>query len=513
MTRPISVLPPTSAHELAIAALTRQGQYGAVAEIALQHGVDRHKVYELRDRARGAIEAEFAAGDGTDSERARGTITLEVSESDIARTVIALRVVTPASIRDEVAMLPIIYGHGWSYGKIQGLLVQAEGRARDFLAGVDLSAVESVALDEVFSAGTPIFGGIDLDTGFLFALERCPTRNGAEWYELLAGLRDERGLRPGVVVKDAGQAMARAVDACFPEAEQRDDLFHAVYLLGQVGHHLERRAYSAIAQVEDLGRRLRRARTGDERRRLSSELSEAQTHAEHAIDRFDRFDVLAQDVRRTLALADRGSGRLRTSTEVVGRLTALSSAIEAVGGHRARKIAGYLRNRAPGLARYLDALAKALGRVAEGAGGTDVVESVIRAWQASVEVHKGGPSWDRKARHEELEAAVAELLARTGRDTGRLRNALGAVLPILAHRHRASSAIENFNSVLRPYLVVQKNAQQGFLDLFRFYWNLREREWGPHKGTSAYEMLTGKRVDDWLALLGYPPSTVAAAAA
>jgi hypothetical protein len=76
----------------------------------------------------------------------------------------------------------------------------------------------------------------------------------------------------------------------------------------------------------------------------------------------------------------------------------------------------------------------------------------------------------------------------------------------LEQRYRASSAIENLNSVLRPYLVVQKNVQQGFLNLFRFFWNMRKREWGKGRGTSPYEELTGNRVDDWLTLLGYLPS-------
>ena len=29
---------------------------------------------------------------------------------------------------------------------------------------------------------------------------------------------------------------------------------------------------------------------------------------------------------------------------------------------------------------------------------------------------------------------------------------------------------------------------------------------GKHRGTSAYELLTGDKVDDWLTLLGYPPT-------
>jgi hypothetical protein len=82
---------------------------------------------------------------------------------------------------------------------------------------------------------------------------------------------------------------------------------------------------------------------------------------------------------------------------------------------------------------------------------------------------------------------------------------MAAVVPELTQRHRASSAIENLNSVLRPYLVVQKHAEQGLLELFHLYWNTRQRQWGRGRGTSAYDQLTGTRVDDWLTLLGFPP--------
>ena len=57
---------------------------------------------------------------------------------------------------------------------------------------------------------------------------------------------------------------------------------------------------------------------------------------------------------------------------------------------------------------------------------------------------------------------------------------------------------------LRPYLYVHKGATQGFLALFRAWFNLRTRRWGRHKGTSAHECLTGQPVYDWLTLLGYP---------
>ncbi len=109
MTRPTSTAQPRSTlGEVATLALAGQGRCGVVTELAETNGISRQEVYALRDRARVAVEAEFARSNDAPS----GGFTLEVTEEDIKRTVIALRVVTPSSIRDEVAMLPIIYGSG-----------------------------------------------------------------------------------------------------------------------------------------------------------------------------------------------------------------------------------------------------------------------------------------------------------------------------------------------------------------------------------------------------------------
>lgn len=86
---------------------------------------------------------------------------------------------------------------------------------------------------------------------------------------------------------------------------------------------------------------------------------------------------------------------------------------------------------------------------------------------------------------------------------------LASVKAVIRRRHRASSAIEGFNAALRPFLYVHKGVTQGFLELFRAYHNLKTRRWGRHKGTCAYECLTGERVEDWLTMLGYPPSSAA----
>ena len=163
-----------------------------------------------------------------------------------------------------------------------------------------------------------------------------------------------------------------------------------------------------------------------------------------------------------------------------------------------------------GLGGYLDTLGLRLQEASESALGEDVVAAVLRAYQASLMHSRKSAVFERRARREELQAATVHLLSVTVTEE-RLLAGLSVVLPLLSARHRASSAIENLHSVLRPYLVVQKHASSGFLSLFQAMRNLRKRTEGRFQGTSAYELLTGNKVDDWLTVLGFPPSAARAA--
>jgi hypothetical protein len=53
-----------------------------------------------------------------------------------------------------------------SYGRIQSIAAEAEERAARFNAKGDLSGVRAGALDEMFSQGEPVLGGVDLDHGY-----------------------------------------------------------------------------------------------------------------------------------------------------------------------------------------------------------------------------------------------------------------------------------------------------------------------------------------------------------
>ena len=114
--------------------------------------------------------------------------------------------------------------------------------------------------------------------------------------------------------------------------------------------------------------------------------------------------------------------------------------------------------------------------------------------------------WKRKQVAKEM--AGAYYLLRRELDRAAIDDLRDKVEGLLQTRHMASSAIEGFNATLRSHLYVRKGVNQGFLELFKAWHNLRARRWGRHQGTSAYEILTGNPVSDWLSLLGFPPSTI-----
>jgi hypothetical protein len=184
------------------------------------------------------------------------------------------------------------------------------------------------------------------------------------------------------------------------------------------------------------------------------------------------------------------------------RLEAAAQAMQALGDSRCRRVGRYIANRAPGLVLYACELRGALTDLMS-RDGEDAVRPACLIERLG---HDLTTRWNRWRRHDDrryLVGACAMLKQIAGEAAPRI---LQAVRDLLAKRHRASSAIEGFNASLRPHLYVHKGAAQSFLNLFRAHYNLRTRRWGRHKGTSAYECLTGEHVADWLTTLGYGPA-------
>ena len=290
----------------------------------------------------------------------------------------------------------------------------------------------------------------------------------------------------------------------FPHAEQRDDCFHVLYEMNKVRRRLERRAYAAIEREGEALGRLGKIRAYDKerRRKAKRELSSARRECAEAIERFDEFEAAMDTLRGALECVDIKTGELHRPEHVQALIEGVAQRIESLGVGECAKLAKYLRNRAPGLVLAQKSVLPRLEALAE-PWSAQAVSLACLCWYLVRALHKRPARARHRALYRHLLTAYGALQDRLGAASASL---LDAVEEVLHQRHRASSAIEGFNAALRPYLYVHKGATQGFLDLFRAWFNLRTRRWGRHKGTSAHECLTGQRVHDWLTLLGCPPS-------
>ncbi len=71
---------------------------------------------------------------------------------------------------------------------------------------------------------------------------------------------------------------------------------------------------------------------------------------------------------------------------------------------------------------------------------------------------------------------------------------------------RASSAVENWHSIVRPHLAVHRSLSAGMLALLAVRHNHRVAPRGLHEGLSPLQRGgVAVQADDWLVALGYPP--------
>ena len=245
-----------------------------------------------------------------------------------------------------------------------------------------------------------------------------------------------------------------------------------------------------------------RANDKAHRRKAKCTRSRARRECAEAIERFDEFEAAMDTLRGVLECVDIETGELHRPEHVQALIEQVAQRIDSLGVGECAKLAKYLRNRAPGLVLAQKSVLPRLEALAE-PWSAQAVSLACICWYLVRALHKRPAHARYRALSRHLLGAYGALQDQLGAARASL---LEAVEAVLHQRHRASSAIEGFNAALRPYLYVHKGVSQGFLDLFRAWFNLRTRRWERHKGTSAHECLIGQRVHDWLTLLGYPPS-------
>jgi hypothetical protein len=492
-------LPVSEKVYLAASMITMSEPSGEVSRLAERFELSRPTLYDLKEEAQRAFCAQF---EPLGSEP--GVLWIRLDRAQLERAAVALRTVGPNSIPVILELLPLLYpGLELSYGKLHAILAEAESKAKEFNERVTLRGIVAAALDEMFSQGQPILTGIDLDSGFVAILKAAEGRSGEDWAEALRAAK-RQDFSPVQIVKDAGTGMDAGLDIELREVERRDDSFHAVYELGKVLSRLERSAYAAIGQEAEAELELKKkVAKGADQRGAAQRLRRAQERCKPLVERFDALEAEVRRVREVLEAVDVRTRTLRSPERMNRELTACAKRIGRLPDASCKKVGRYLENRTPGLVLYCKELYEALGRLGQ-QWGSEAVRFAAVLWQAAELLHQRRARWNRNLQLEALAAGWRGLRALLHPERATLL--LQAVAALFEQRHRASSALEGFHAGLRPHLYVHKGVSQGFLELYRAYHNLHTTRSGRNKGTSAYERLTGEKVEDWPSVIGFPPS-------
>ena len=157
--------------ECAAAAVARQHEHGSKTALSETYEISRPTVYAVGATAEAVLRTHFEVpllgGAG---------VTVRVDDAQLRRAVVALRVIAPNAIRPIEDLLPVLYpGVKVSYGTIQQMLVEAEGRAAQFNTNASLGGVEAGALWEwlrnVITEDSPVaLGSIANAIGQIFGI-------------------------------------------------------------------------------------------------------------------------------------------------------------------------------------------------------------------------------------------------------------------------------------------------------------------------------------------------------
>jgi transposase-like protein len=471
--------------------ITREGSYGVVSQMSRTYHVSRQTLYSWQAKGQSALEGALAP------KKMQG----EVSRS-LERAVLTLLMEGHASYRGIQRCLESLLGVRVSLGTIAAIVQQAGERAQHWLVQHMPSSERALALDELYSSqrGEAYLSVVDVHSGAVWASTSPVAVDGESWTLLLWELQ-EQGLRWKTLVSDGGKAIGEAVQTVAPTQLMQRDVWHVLHACQHVQGRVDRLVKRLEEQAKTVARQAERLAQGKKPRGAHpvTDVATHTVHVQHAQYVAKSLRYLSSELQRLLEVvvltypAEDGLLSSRNRREDLDALLALLAELAEQAPEGVQRdlkaLWRHVQLALPHLIVFVDGLEQLQRHAAEQLGAA-AVSLIGWAWR-----HRAilGP------RPEQL---VADL-------PPEWRLIALELLRIWDEAVRASSAVENWHSILRPYLAVHRTLSSGMLALVAVWHNHRVAPRGLHQGhsplqRSGFSDLSG----DWLVSLGYPPTTL-----
>jgi hypothetical protein len=401
---------------------------------------------------------------------------------------------------------------------------ESGAKAHPILTQVDYANVSLplivVDIDETFFDGYPVLFVVEpLSLSICgFHVPSDGDRSSNTWAPLLLTLQEDQHLDIYAGVGDAAKPYPGTLQAILERDDGfQEDIFHQLRDLKALQRKLESGAYRVFAAEYETDAQWHKESTIDDahqRAQLQGKLRQAKMKSLRWAELHDDFVEYASWVADAFEIVDLRSGEIRSRETNEWLLDEAIAKMAQLDHPDVVKMSERLQKHKPYLLCYLDWLETQLSPLQtelhaylhEPELEKALLQAVGRKWRLQHEVQ----SMQRRAFRPSLKQAEQELATWIEGDTF-LEQWSTKVHTLLEWVQRASSAVENINSIFKPLVTRKKHFDNSdtllhFVALFVLWHNMRVFKEGKRKDHSPFEILgidLGEK--DWRTLLGYPP--------
>lgn len=359
--------------------------------------------------------------------------------------------------------------------------------------------------DEVYSCGQAILVTIEAQSMMVLDIQLvADTLTSSEWEDSFNRMAANQ-IIPKVLVKDQGRQMQSATSVLPEQTLLLADTFHAIaHRLGLFRVRLKRAVENCEAKATQRAIRFENTKTFPTALKKEQEWEAAKFKALQAQDQLDWFDVhYFKMIQQLRPFTSYGEPRVKQEAVLIMR-----QCIEALSLLSIDKLPKHLAH----IESLLDS-----GQLLD---YMDQVPSLHQSLQEHVDQDTSWLwmlywQWTKKAyqthslkiqRRAKEEASAAEELLKEyyqGQDVEQFKELKSLVFKTLDQIVQASSLVETFNSILKPFInSARGQVSQQMLDLVKFYHNHRIFKRGKRKNLAPIEILTGISLEkSWIDLL------------
>jgi hypothetical protein len=503
--------------------------WGEVIRLTEEYDLSRRSIYDIKDRIAMFFRPHLpgpVAGLKQLSSGVAGTVSL-ADESEVwlpeevkrlaGRLILTIVFPGGATMRPLEDILAEVPQLGCSDSTIWRKVNQAGAKASQILRQVDFGEVSVpkvlVAIDETFFDGRPIFFVVEPISLAIcgFHVPADGNRAAITWVPFLLVLKEDQHLPIAGGAADGATAYPGTFESLLERNDQlQEDVFHTERDLHALRRKLENSTYRAFQTEYQAADQYQKEGTAE----TQTKLAQAQAESRRLATCHDAFAEYCTWVVDAFEIVDLNSGEIRDHQLNEWLLDAAIAAMADLDHPEVVKMSEHLHQHKPRLLTYLNWLDEQLPPLQADLhaylNDPDLEKVVLRAvarhWRLEHEVQ----SHQRRAFRPALARAKQEMALWIEGDPF-LEQWAEQLHTLLESTLRASSAVENINSIFKPLVNRKKHfanpdTAHNFVALFVLWHNLRVFKEGKREGKSPFEILgidLGHK--DWRTLLGYAP--------